>query len=366
MRVPERLLPLMDQGVIQEVIRPLMAGKEAQIYLVESRGELRVAKVYKEAANRSFKHRSVYTEGRKVRNTRQQRAMAKRSKHGRKEEEDAWRNAEVDAIYRLRAANVRVPEPYEFIDGVLVMEMVRGDDGLPAPRLADLSFDAEHAQEVFQFLLREVVKMLCAGVVHGDLSDFNVLMGTQGPVIIDFPQWVDAAHNRNAQKLLVRDVDNLQSFLGRYAGDLKRRRYGQEMWGLYENNELLPHTKLTGKFKKARPKQDDTFALLREIEEIEKEAMARRERLGLPVRPARQPVYAEPPKPPKPARPAKEQQRSEDGAPKKKRRRRRRKKKPTGGDAPRQAPPRGDDDPPERSSRRDEPIDLDALLFVED
>jgi RIO kinase 1 len=347
MRVPERLLPLLDQGVITDVIRPLMAGKEAQIYLVEARGELRVAKVYKEAANRSFKHRSVYTEGRRVRNTRQQRAMNKRSKHGRRELEEAWRNAEVDAIYRLRAANVRVPEPYDFIDGVLVMEMVRGPDGEPAPRLADLAFEPQEAEEVFQMLLREVVKMLCAGVVHGDLSDFNVLMGVDGPVIIDFPQWVDAAHNRNARKLLVRDVDNLQSFLGRYTRQLKQRRYGKEMWDRYEHNELRPDSKLTGRFK-PRPKEDDTYALLREIEELEKEARARRERLGLPTRPARQPVYVEPsPKKKKPA-PAEASGRSDDAPKKKKRRRRRKKKKPEAESAPELR------------------ADLEALLVVDD
>lgn len=344
MRVPERLLPLMDQGVIDDVIRPLMAGKEAQIYLVEAKGELRVAKVYKEADHRSFKHRSDYMEGRKVRNTRQQRAMNKRSKHGRRELEAAWRTAEVDAIYKLKAADVRVPEPYEYIDGVLVMEMVQGDDGLPAPRLADLSFHPADAEALFHDLLREVVKMLCAGVVHGDLSDFNVLMGIDGPVIIDFPQWVDPAHNRNARRLLVRDVDNLQSFLGRSARRLRNRRYGKEMWDLFEHNELRPHTELTGTFT-PRPQEDDTYALLREIEELERESRARREALGLPVRPARQPVVVDPPRKPK-APPSRAE--ADEGEPKKrKKRRRKRKKKPTA------------ESPPPRDA-------LDALLFVED
>ena len=355
MRVPQRLVPLLDQGIIDDVIRPLLAGKEAEIYLVEGRGEERVAKVYKEATNRSFRHRSQYTEGRRVRNSRQQRAMNKRSKHGRREAEAAWRHAEVDAIYRLRAAGVRVPEPYDYVDGVLVMELVRGEDGLPAPRLADLAFEPDHAREVFDLLLREVVKMLCAGVVHGDLSDFNVLMGTEGPVIIDFPQWVDAAHNRNARKLLVRDVDNLQSFLGRYARRLRSRRYGKEMWDLFEHNELRPDTRLSGKFR-PRAKQDDTFALLREIEELEKAARERREALGLPMRPARKPVPATKP-PRQEANVAKEG--AEQGA-KKKRRRRRKKRKPA------EAPPTRAASP----SRAAEPVsddlfaDLDALLSV--
>lgn len=331
MRVPERLLPLMDQGVIDDVIRPLMAGKEAQIFLVEAKGEMRVAKVYKEADHRSFKHRSDYMEGRKVRNTRQQRAMAKRSKHGRRELEAAWRTAEVDAIYRLRAAGVRVPEPFEFVDGVLVMELVQGEDGLPAPRLADLSFPPAEAEALFHDLVREVVKMLCAGVVHGDLSDFNVLMGTHGPVIIDFPQWVDPAHNRNARKLLIRDVDNLQSFLGRWAQRLRNRRYGKEMWDLFEHNELRPHTELSGNFT-PRPKQDDTYALLREIEELERESRARREALGLPVRPARQPVVVDPPK--RRAPPPKAERSAPEGEAPKKKRRRRRKKKPGATEAP--------------------------------
>jgi len=356
MRVPRRLEPLLDQGVVQDVIRPLLAGKEAEIYLVVSRGEECVAKVYKEATNRSFKHRAMYTEGRRVRNSRRQRAMAKRSKHGRKEVEAAWRHAEVDAIYRLQAAGVRVPQPYDYIDGVLIMELVRGEDGLPAPRLADLSFRPDHAREVFDELLREVVKMLCAGVVHGDLSDFNVLMGPDGPVIIDFPQWVDPAHNRNARKLLLRDVDNLQSFLGRYERSLRKRRYGKEMWDLYEHNELRPHTELTGRFQ-PRKRKEDPLALLHEIEELERIARERRERLGLPMRPARAPMPAK--EPPREAPKA-------DDPPKKKKKRRRRKRKRKGrGSAPRaeasgrppQAPKKGSDD--------DVFADLDALLSVE-
>lgn len=316
MRVPARLEPLLERGIIDDVVQPLQSGKEAAVYVVVSEGEERVAKVYKEADHRSFKHRSAYAEGRRVRNSRQQRAMAKKSKYGREELEAAWRDAEVDAIYRCRAAGVRVPEPHAYIDGVLIMEMVKGPHGGPAPRLVDMQFQASEARAVFDEVVREVVKMLCAGVVHGDLSDFNVLMGQTGPVIIDFPQWLDAAHNRNARQMLIRDVDNLQSFLGRYAKGLRGRRFGKEMWQLFERNELRPDTVLTGDARKSRRPKEDPYALLREIEELEQAAKERRERLGLPMRPARAPVVAE--EPPKPV----------DEPRKGKKRRRRRKKKP--------------------------------------
>jgi len=323
MRVPERLRPLIDHGVVQEVVRPLMSGKEAAVYLVISEGQERVAKVYKEAQDRSFKHRSDYTEGRRVRNSRQERAMANRSRYGRRSIEAMWRSAEVDAIYRLREADVRVPEPHTFVDGVLVMEMVVDEHGQPAPRLVDVPFERAEARRLFDWLLREVVKMLCAGLVHGDLSDFNVLIGADGPVIIDLPQAVDAASNRNARKLLIRDVKNLTSFLARHEPDLKGTRYGEEMWALYERGELLPDTKLTGRFKGSSRKAD-TSALLREIEAVEEEARRRREALGLPLpRPARKPSLRTPP--------------------------------------PASAPP------PRKSKRKKSPLDdLDALLSIED
>src|SRR5687768_1097712 len=217
MRIPNSLISLADEGIIEEVVRPLMSGKEAEVFLVRSGGELRVAKVYKEAQNRTFKNRAEYTEGRKVRNTRDQRAINKRSRHGRDQDEAAWRSTEVDMIYRLRDAGVRVPTPHHFIDGVLIMELITDEVGDPAPRLAEVSLSAEEAVRVFDRLLAEAVRMLCAGVVHGDLSDFNVLMGADGPVIIDLPQAVDASSNQNARKLLLRDVDNLQRFLSKFA-----------------------------------------------------------------------------------------------------------------------------------------------------
>ena len=280
MRAQERLEVLMEQGAIQEIIRPLMSGKEAEVYLVLSDDEIRVAKIYKTANNRSFKHRAEYTEGRKVRNSRSQRAMGSRSRFGKEQEEAAWRNAEVDVIYRLAAAGVRVPEPYVFIDGVLVMELIQDFDGEPAPRLCDVELAPDEAMAVFKTLLKDVVRMLCAGVVHGDLSDFNVLMSPEGPVIIDFPQAVDPAHNRNAQKLLIRDVKNLTSFLSRWAPSLKKTRYAEEMWALYEKNDLDPETELTGKFKGSSRKAN-TQSVLDEIAASARAEYQRRVALGL-------------------------------------------------------------------------------------
>ena len=361
MKVPERLEPLLDYGVIQEVLRPLMSGKEAEVFLVRADGEERVAKVYKDAQIRSFQHRAEYTEGRRVRSSRQQRAMDKGSRFGRSVTEDAWRSAEVDAIQLLRGAGVRVPEPHAFTEGVLVMELVKDADGAPAPRLVDTWFSPEEASEVFHLLVREVVKMLCAGVIHADLSDFNVLMAADGPVIIDFPQAVDPARNQSARKLLLRDVKNLTSFLGRFAPKLRRTRYGPEMWDLYERNLLEPDTELTGRFEPKRKKAEVT-SLLEDILELEREAKERREALGLPPpRRARRPiVFEEPatkeePKPPRRGRkpkgkppagpqvqePVQESEATTDAP--KKRRRRRRKKSGTGqapGGGGQQAAPR--------------------------
>ncbi len=246
MKTPGSLETLVDYGIIQEVLRPLMSGKEAQVYVVLAGGEERVAKVYKEAHERTFKHRTEYTEGRRTRNSRDARAMQKRSRHGRKQDEAAWRSAEIDTIYRLHSGGVRVPEPIHFIDGVLVMELVRDAEGTPAPRLGDLSFRPDEAEEIHQRLMREVVRMLCAGIVHGDLSEFNVLMGADGPVVIDFPQSVDAAKNPSARKLLLRDVENLNRFLSRFAPQQAIRPFGEEIWALYEKNQLDPETPLTG------------------------------------------------------------------------------------------------------------------------
>jgi RIO kinase 1 len=343
MRVPEALAPLFDEGIIQEVLRPLMAGKEAQVYLVVSGERACVAKVYKEPENRSFKHRTAYVEGRRVRNSRQQRAMDKGSKYGREEIEAAWRSAEVDAIYRLRAAGVRVPEPYAYVDGVLVMELIAGEDGEPALRLADVDLDEGPARRLFTALIREVVKMLCAGIVHGDLSDFNVLMGADGPVIIDFPQAIDPAANNNARKLLVRDVNNLTSFLARFAPGLRGTQYGAEIWDLYERGVLTPDTPLTGRFAGAKGRSN-VSSLLREIEDIEREARQRRQALGLePKRPARTPVFREPEQKPPPPRPTGKQRPPDRG--------------------PKPSPPR----PQKPAPKVHDPFDdLDALLSTDD
>ncbi|MEK7704059.1 MAG: PA4780 family RIO1-like protein kinase [Myxococcota bacterium] len=287
--MPDSLVSLVEQGIIEDVVRPLMSGKEAQVYLVVAHGEQHVAKVYKEANDRTFKHRVEYTEGRRVRNSRDQRAMDKRSQYGRSQQEASWRTAEVDVIYRLRAAGVRVPEPKAYFDNVLVMELVTDRHGNPAPRLADVPLDAQQAEPMFDMLLREVVKMLCAGLVHGDLSEFNILAGHSGSVIIDFPQATDSATNGNARKFLIRDVGNLTRFFGRYRSELRSRRYAEEMWELYERGALTPDSKLTGHFKEPG-KKAEVSSLLAEMEDIERENRARRAALGLPpVRPARQP-----------------------------------------------------------------------------
>ncbi len=283
MRIPNSLTSLADQGIIDEVVRPLMSGKEAEVFLVRAGGELRVAKVYKEAQNRSFKNRAEYTEGRKVRNSRDQRAMSKRSSHGRAQDEAAWRSTEVDMIYRLRGAGVRVPTPYHFIDGVLIMELITDAEGSPAPRLAEVSLSPDEAVQVFDRLLAEVIRMLCAGVVHCDLSDFNVLLGADGPVVIDFPQSVDASSNQNARKLLLRDVDNLQRFLSRFVPSRRPRPYAQEMWELYSCSQLTPETRLTGRYRPSE-RRADTESVLELIGDANFDERKRRENLGLSMR----------------------------------------------------------------------------------
>ena len=291
MRVPESLVPLFDYGVLDDVVRPLMSGKEAHVYLVVSGGRYAVAKIYKDAQNRSFKHRAEYTEGRKVRNTRDQRAIANRSKHGREKDEAAWRSTEVDMIHRLHAAGVRVPVPYHFIEGVLLMELVTDADGHPAPRLGDLPFDATSARAMYDRLIRATVQMLCAGVVHGDLSEFNVLIAGDGPVVIDFPQSVDTAHNANARKLLIRDVDNLHRFLARHVPHARRVPLAEEMWSLHEQNLLTPETRLRGDFRVAE-RAANTASVLELIGDANRDERKRRDALGLrggPSEPGRGP-----------------------------------------------------------------------------
>ena len=241
-----------------------MSGKEASVYVVRCGDELRCAKVYKEANKRSFRQAAEYQEGRKVRSSRATRAMAKGSKYGRKEQEEAWQNAEVAALFRLASAGVRVPSPYDFQDGVLLMELVTDGSGEVAPRLNDVDLTPEEAREFHAFMVHEIVKMLCAGLVHGDLSEFNVLLGPDGPVIIDLPQAVDAAGNNHAFSMLERDVDNMAGYFGRYAPELRETKYAKEMGALYEEGKLTPESPLTGEF--AEPEESaDLDAVMREI-----------------------------------------------------------------------------------------------------
>jgi RIO kinase 1 len=279
MKSPKRLLPLIEAGLIDSVERQLMSGKEARVYVVLSAGEARCAKVYKEATERSFRQAVDYTENRKVKNTRQARAIAKGTRYGRQAQEQAWQNAEVDALYRLAAAGVRVPRPVNFCDGVLLMELVVDAAGNAAPRLNDVTFTPEEASACHAVLLREVVRMLIAGVVHGDLSEFNILLGEDGPVIIDLPQAVDAAGNNHAARMLVRDVANLGNFFGRYAPALLATDFGNEIWDLYQRGLLTQDAALTGQFTRGDAAVD-LQSVMREIDDARADEAARLLRLA--------------------------------------------------------------------------------------
>ena len=278
MKTPKRLQSLLEEGLIDGVMRQLMSGKEATVYVVRCGDDVRCAKVYKEATQRSFRQAVDYTENRKVKNTRQARAMAKGTRFGREQQEAAWQSAEVDALYRLAAAGVRVPKPYNFHDGVLLMELVVDAHGDAAPRLNDVDFSAADALAHHATLIGEVQRMLCAGVVHGDLSEFNILLAADGPVVIDLPQAVDAAGNNHAQRMLQRDVDNLRDFFGRFAPELLASRYGEEIWDLYRRGRLLPDTVLSGRFERVA-RTVDLGGVLREIDDARAEEAARRLRL---------------------------------------------------------------------------------------
>ena len=269
---------MIEEGLIDTVVRQLMSGKEAMVYVVRCGGETRCAKVYKEATQRSFRQAVDYTENRKVKNTRQARAMAKGTRYGRQATEAAWQSAEVDALYRLAAAGVRVPRPHNFCDGVLLMELVTDANGDAAPRLNDVAFTPDEARAHHASLLTEVVRMLCAGVVHGDLSEFNVLLAASGPVIIDLPQAVDAAGNNHAQRMLLRDVANLNSFFGRFAPELLHTDHGPEIWGLYQLGLLRPDSVLTGRHER-EVAAVDVGSVLREIDDARAEETARRLRM---------------------------------------------------------------------------------------
>ena len=275
MKTPKRLEPLIEDGLVDEVIRQLMSGKEAAVFVVRCGDDVRCAKVYKEANKRSFRQSVDYTEGRTVKNSRKARAMGKGSKYGRKAQEEAWQSAEVDALYRLAAAGVHVPKPYNFYEGVLLMELVTDASGNAAPRLNDVEFTAADARKHYHSLLREVVRMLCAGIVHGDLSELNILLGSDGPVIIDLPQAVDASGNNHAKSMLERDVGNLTDYFGRFAPELLTTQYGKEIWSLYAHGKLHPEVELTGRFKEDN-KPVDLKSVIRVIDAASAEEAARR------------------------------------------------------------------------------------------
>jgi len=274
MKTPPALQPLIDDGIIDEVIRSLKSGKEATVYIVRSGTEHRCAKVYRDMAQRSFQQRSRYQEGRKVRGSRQARAIGKKTRYGRKQEESAWKNAEVSALYQLTAAGVRVPRPYGYFNGVLIMELITDAAGRSAPRLGEVELTTEQACEYHAFLIQQIVRMLCVGLIHGDLSEYNVLVGSDGPVIIDLPQAVNATGNNSALPMLERDVNNIRSTLGQFAPQLLETNFAREMWALFERGELRPESDLTGMFIK-----DETAAnlirVMAAIDEAREEAVRR-------------------------------------------------------------------------------------------
>ena len=276
MRTPNRLAPLMDAHMIDQVVGQLQSGKEADLFVVISEGEYRCAKVYKDATNRSFKQKSDYTEGRSVRNSRQARAMNKNSKFGRQEREREWQTAEVEALAMLASAGVKVPVCYGMYEGVLLLQMIVDKDGNPAPRLSEVRVSPDVAKQYFAFLVREMIKMLCAGYVHGDLSEFNILVSKDGLVIIDLPQVVQATSN-NAFVIFERDLKHLTSFFGKVSPEILRTDYANEIWNLFKNGKLKPDSVVTGQFKKSG-KQADVQGVLAEIDAAREEAMKKLER----------------------------------------------------------------------------------------
>ncbi len=276
MKTPQALQALIDDGVIDEVLRPLKSGKEAAVYVVRCGDDVRCAKVYKDMAQRSFQQRVQYQEGRKVRGSREARAIGKASKYGRKQQEVAWKNTEVDALYQLRNAGIRVPEPYGYFHGVLVMELVTDAEGFSAPRLGEVELSSEQAREYHRVLVQQVVLMLCCGLIHGDLSAYNVLVGPNGPVVIDFPQVVSAGGNNAARAMLLRDVNNLTAYLGRWAPELFDTWFGEEMWALFQAGELRPDTELTGEFEPDES-EVDLDSIRQSINDAREEALIRQQ-----------------------------------------------------------------------------------------
>jgi RIO kinase 1 len=274
MKIPKGLQPLIEDGIVDEVVRSLRSGKEANIYVVRSGAQLRCAKVYRDLAQRSFQRRAQYQEGRKVRGSREMRAMAKSTRFGRKEQEHEWKNAEVDALYRLVEAGVRVPKPYGYFNGVLLMELVTDSQGDPAPRLGEVALSPDAAREHHGVLIQQIVAMLSLGLIHGDLSEFNVLLASHGPVIIDLPQVVNAAGNNAAFAMLERDTNNIRAALGQFAPELLDTQFAAEMWELYEQGDLRPQSALTGVFRRdAAPA--DAVGVMQAIDDAREEAIRR-------------------------------------------------------------------------------------------
>ena len=281
MKIPKRIQPLVDDGIVDKVLRQLMSGKEATVYVVQCGDEVRCAKVYKEASKRSFKNAVLYNEGRKVRNGRSARAMQKGSKFGREQQEEIWQNTEVDTLYKFADAGIRVPTPYGCFGGVLIMDLITDVEGFAAPRLNDVTLSEEEALDHHAKMMDYVVRMLSVGIIHGDLSEFNVLVDEEGPVIIDLPQAVDAAGNNNAKDMLLRDVNNMRQYYSQFAPSLATTRYGDEIWAIFETGELNPKTVLTGKFVDSEVSADvDT--VLHEINAAREEELERLDRMADP------------------------------------------------------------------------------------
>ncbi|MBS1121486.1 MAG: hypothetical protein H6Q90_3714 [Deltaproteobacteria bacterium] len=237
----EELDLLVADGVIDEVLGRLKSGKEANISLVRRGDQTFAAKVYKDRATRSFKNNTEYKEGRKVRNTRTQRAMDSGGQFGRDAAEQEWKSAEADALFKLHGTGVRVPTPIMFYEGVLLMELVRDAEGRPAPRLIDVAIPPEEACAVFADLVAQMISMLCCDVIHGDLSPYNILAAAEGPTIIDFPQVISAVHSSRAEFFFLRDFDNVGRFLAGFDRSLAiHRADGRAIWRAYVSRELTP------------------------------------------------------------------------------------------------------------------------------
>ena len=281
MKIPKRIQPLVDDGIVDNVLRQLMSGKEATVYVVQCGNEVRCAKVYKEASKRSFKNAVLYNEGRKVRNGRSARAMQKGSKFGREQQEEIWQNTEVDTLYKFADAGIRVPTPYGCFGGVLIMDLITDVEGFAAPRLNDVTLSEEEALDHHAKMMDYVVRMLSVGIIHGDLSEFNVLVDEEGPVIIDLPQAVNAAGNNNAKDMLLRDVNNMKQYYSQFAPSLAGTRYGDEIWAVFETGELSPKTVLTGKFVDSEISADVDM-VLHEINAAREEELDRLDRISDP------------------------------------------------------------------------------------